>query len=556
MIDKITHSNKPARNTKTSRNTGYAANFTGAAAPVLNTFNWMKNNPALSACGVDICSMVLPRTAVETKNRGVQSGIETFIREMSSALINASIGLIGFLSASAVSGRINKRGIKAQNIFASGDAVKNFSELWIKADGNADKFFKSFLENIKGLNGAEWRSISENIQENTVLKLKELAEKTENFASSGRLNRSELKRSINSLKTLISAQIIKDTGAETTFKAAGSENAKEISAGLSELIDSAVQLFNAFKKPAKEDFPRFVQELMKNKKHTAVLGLGICAAASIAAAPLNRFFTKKRTGKDSFVGVKGDAKDNSAGFKALKTAAGIGFPIFAVSTIGCKPKDLPANLQFNGRVPRISQFKLIYGLTIGSRLLCARDGNELRESLIKDTLGFSTWLIFGDFVSKLTARAIGGKDIINNPAAKEGSKKGLRYFKEWLMKSSVKSFSEILMPSVKDSVKDNKVMSLNELYQKAGKDLKSKVLAASAAQAAGYLFSGIVLGMGITKLNIFITRKLNEHKAGSMMNKKINEKQKFDAEYLSKKISSSSPVFKEFAAVSAVKGND
>lgn len=552
MIDKITCSNKPARNKNTSKNAGRAASFAGAA-PVLNAFNWMKNNPALSACGVDIGSMVLPRTAVETKNRGIQSGIETFIREMSSALINASIGLIGFLSAAAVSRKINKRGIKAQNIFSSGDAVKNFSELWIKADGSADKYFTSFIKNIKGLNGNEWLGVSENIQADAAAKLKELAAQTEALASAGSSDKAGLKHSINSLKTLISAQIIKDTGAETSFRAAGSEKSKEISAGLSELIDSAVQLFNAFKKQDKTHFPQFVQELMKNKKHTAVLGLGICAALSIAVAPINRFFTKKRTGKDSFVGVKGDAKDNSAGFKALKTAAGIGFPLFAVSTIGCKPKDLLANLQFNGKVPRISQFKLIYGLTIGSRLLFARDGNELRESLIKDTLGFSTWLIFGDFIAKLTARALGGKDIINNPAAKEGSKKGLRYFKEWLMKSSVKSFSEILMPNVKDSVKDNKVMSLNELYQKAGKDLKAKVLAASAAQAAGYLFSGIVLGMGITKLNIFITRKINERKAGSMMNKKINEPQKFDTEYLSKEISSLSPVFKEFTAVSADK---
>ena len=53
----------------------------------------------------------------------------------------------------------------------------------------------------------------------------------------------------------------------------------------------------------------------------------------------------------------------------------------------------------------MNQFKFIYGMTIMSRIFAARDKNETRESVIKDTLGFANWLILGGFVSKLAAKA-------------------------------------------------------------------------------------------------------------------------------------------------------
>ena len=54
-------------------------------------------------------------------------------------------------------------------------------------------------------------------------------------------------------------------------------------------------------------------------------------------------------------------------------------------------------MQFNGIVPSIPQLKAVYAFTIASRLMAARDKNELRESLTKDFIGFVNWLILGDF---------------------------------------------------------------------------------------------------------------------------------------------------------------
>ena len=63
-------------------------------------------------------------------------------------------------------------------------------------------------------------------------------------------------------------------------------------------------------------------------------------------------------------------------------------------------------IQFRGLIPTLDQFKFIYGVTIMSRFLAARDKDELRESVVKDVLGFFNWLILGNFVAKMSANAM------------------------------------------------------------------------------------------------------------------------------------------------------
>ena len=227
-----------------------------------------------------------------------------------------------------------------------------------------------------------------------------------------------------------------------------------------------------------------------------------------------------RTGQDGFVGVQGAGADNSKAFKVKKTAIGLGMLAAMHASIG-KPQNLLKNIQFNGKAPTINQFKFIYGLTIASRILSARDDNELRESAIKDSLGFTNWLILGGMVSKLTARAM-GKDLINNPVVAENGKKGLKYAAQWITKASVKNYSEILMPGAKELTRNGKLLNIAQLYKAADKVTKSKVLKVAGSQILGYLYSGLVLGVGIAKLNIFITNRIkNKEREQSLSNNPI-----------------------------------
>ena len=306
-----------------------------------------------------------------------------------------------------------------------------------------------------------------------------------------------------------------------------------------------VVLSNSFKNKSKTDIPNFAKSLIKNKNASTILGLGICAALCMSIQPLNRYLTKKRTGQDGFVGVDNKQADNSKGFKATKTALGIAFPAIAIKSIG-KLSDLSSNVQFNSKIPTLNQFKLLYSLTIGSRFLAARDPNELRESVIKDTLGYTNWLILGGMVSKLVARGIGGKELINNPIAHEG-KKGIGYAFKWLTKASVKSFDEVLLPKAKEVTKNGKMMKFSELYKNADKVTKGKVAKIAGSQVAGYLYSGLVLGVGIAKLNIFITKKVNERKkAKANMDENIVNTPKLELPNNIQTASLKSNVFKDF----------
>lgn len=520
MIERINTSNISNKPNKKSKNNN---SFKGiGTTAVLSGLRGLNNSPAIGACAVDLCSMVIPRTVVETKNRGKESGIETFFREGLSCLIHAFVGMIGLGAAAAISGKINEEyKTKAQHIFASGDTIRNMSTRWQNADNKSQKFFEGFASDIRGLNGSKWKGISKKAKGGVVDNLVALAQKTEEIATATGADKKRLSQEAKNLKNLVVTQIVKDTGAQASFKLPsvmqGDVTHKGISASIGELVDNAVSLSNSFKKQTPEKFPKFIEALSKNKTKATIIGLGICAALCMAVQPVNKWLTKRRTGSDGFVGVEKDTKvdknDKKANlYKPLKTILGIAFPIGAIRTIG-NPKNLISNVQFNSKVPTINQFKFLYGLTIGSRFMSARDNNELREAAIKDTLGFTNWLILGGMVSKLTARAIGGKDLINNPVAQEG-KKGIKYAAKWLTQASVKSFDEVLLPKAKEVADSKNVKKFSQLFKNADALTKSKVGKIAVSQVAGYLYSGIVLGVGISKLNIFITKKLNQKKAG------------------------------------------
>ncbi len=536
MIDRI---NTTVVNPKIAENNKQRQSFKGVGTGTLGALKFLNDSPAIGACAVDLCSMVVPRTAIEMKNRGPQAGIEAAFREGVSCLIHACVGVIGLGAATLISGGFNKNNnIKAQKIFANGNTIDNMSKIWQGAEGQK-QFFEGFLQNIKGLNGTEWKKVSDSAKDDIVNSLVELANKTEQLSNT---KNKKLANEVNQLKDVVLAKITKDTGARASFELQA-DGQKVVASGLGELVDNAVLLSNAFKTKSTEKLPDFVKSLKNNKLASTLLGMGICAAMCISVQPLNRYLTKKRTGQDGFVGVDGKAEKPSAKFKATKTILGCAFSAGALRTIG-KYKDLPANIQFNSKFPTINQFKFLYGLTIGSRFMSARDGNELRESIIKDTLGYTNWLILGGMVSKLTARALGGKELINNPVAQEG-KKGIGYAFKWLSKASVKSFDEVLMPKANEIIKDGKAVKFSELFEKADSATKSKVAKIATSQVAGYLYSGIVLGVGISKLNIFITKKV-QAKKNAKNQAAATPLPKLDLAEIAKLQTKNSTVFKDF----------
>ena len=149
-----------------------------------------------------------------------------------------------------------------------------------------------------------------------------------------------------------------------------------------------------------------------------------------------------------------------------------------------------------------------------SRFLSARNDNELTESSIKDTLGFANWLLLGNFVQKLVAQKLDASLI-----KREG--KGVL---NWITSSALKTRDEVLHAGLgAKAFKDGKALSYSEMVKLADPATLKKLSVLKKSQLAGYLYSGIVLGMGIPKLNIYLTNRREAKKAQKLAAEKATQ---------------------------------
>ena len=273
------------------------------------------------------------------------------------------------------------------------------------------------------------------------------------------------------LKAYARSVITNATGSENTFRL-GKDAA---TASLENIIESVYNVSRTFVNKNENITKEFAKDLKVNKyladlKHMnlgrSVLGIGIASAIGMSIQPLNIYLTKKKTGSDGFVGVEGREKDNSAGFKALKAGAAALFGGGILASLGMHDgfKGILKKIQFKGLVPTLDQFKFIYGVTIMSRFLVARDKDELRESVVKDVLGFFNWLVLGNFVAKMTANAI-DQNLLNYSEKEHG--KG---FFNKVIKAPLVTRDEVLHRGLKAAgispIENGKALSFKQLMKK------------------------------------------------------------------------------------------
>ena len=566
MLSQITQTQQPKTlkySTPLKNEKNNNPSFKSLGALGTQTLNFLNTSPAIGACFVDFFSMVMPRTIVDF-GRSKDAGLETGFRESSGTVNHALAGIVGLGAGYTVSAAFNKaNGVKAHLMFMDANAIDTFKEFVnISADTtngyDAKKYWESFFKSIEGLNTTDGKEVWKKLSDETVQKATQIM--TEEGGTTYKVPKSTLAK--------ISELITGETGAGSTFRVSIKNNADAIEAPIKDLTGNANSMLKAVIDKAKNDKTAIVEDLekflkgVKNKKvATVAAGLAFPVAVGMSAQPINRYLTKKRTGSDGFVGVEGREPDHSTGFKIAKLILGIGMGSAMIATILKKPselytnlpkaaKELISNLQYKGMVPTINQFKFIYGMTIMSRILAARDKNEARESAIKDSLGFANWLILGGFVSKLAAKAF-NKGIINYDESKYG--KGVWKF---IQNSVEKTHEEILFPAlqklgIKTVGENGKVVPFRKLVgalkdtaikegatpetQKLVKETLSKLKYKNAAQMLGYIYSGVVLGVGIPKLNIAITKYCENKKAAKQQHSNTcTDKMKLNSEFLQK----------------------
>ena len=511
-------------------------------------------NQAMGANLVDVAFMVTPRTTLDTIKRGPDAGLETGRREASGTANHTLIGVYGSIAgaiAALLMGMKKKFGVKANPIMAAPETINILAENKVNNMESQKEYLRETLKNVRAFNPS-----SEKAELDGYVKLDKLFKKEEfeevinmldTAISDEKMNFKKWanEKTPDSLEVLIN-KITEKTGAQSKYilDSAQREGAKS-ETNLRTLLEDVYKVSEAFnKEEVVKAFQeqkiagksiidnRFIKKFAQYGKVKSIAGFAMAAAVGMSIQPLNMYLTKKKTGQDGFVGVEGRTKDTSTGFKFLKAGSAAAFFAMVLSTLNgekkglskLSPKGFMSKMAFKGFWPTLSQLKGVYGLTIISRLFSARDKDELRESLTKDTLGFLSWLVLGDFVNKMTAEALDkklSKTVMNRP--NDIAQKG---FWERVFKSSLKNRDEILIEALAEggisTVKTENGKTIAKNFKEMMKDLenvgnkalkdatKKRLSVLNKAQLAGYAFSGLVLGLGIPNLNIYITNKLDK----------------------------------------------
>lgn len=532
-------------------------NFKGA---VDTTFRYLATNQAVGANLVDFSFMVAPRTINDGVKRGPAAGMETGRREIMGTINDSCVGLFGAAAGAAIAGSLTKKyETKVNKMFTAPDTLHILADnkaTQIKNNQTQIEYIKQTLRHAKGYNPTAANSDSEGyvkLSDKTIDTVaKYYDELLNNKADFNKWTSSKADKS----RTVMMNEIIADTGAGSDFILESVDKKITSKTSLKSLLNDIFIVSDSFNgekvKKAFEDqitsnkrvkdnlFIKGVDKFMKTR---AGMGFATSCAIGLSVQPINMYLTKLKTGQDGFVGVEGRSKDSSAGFFGLKGISSVAFFSMILSTLNINPlkftpKKFMDKMSFSGKMPTINQLKGIYGITIISRIFSARDKDELREVLTKDTLGYLSWLVLGDFVNRMAASAFDNNDckVIN---IKKGTEKA-NYFKK-MFYANLKTRDEILVQTLADqgikTTKEENGKILTKSFKEMLKDLdglkdeaikkatRKRLRALNIAQLAGYVFSGLVLGLGIPNLNIYITNKLDKKRKAEAAQKAKMEQQ-------------------------------
>lgn len=457
-------------------------NFTsmGIMSKALYTLN---NNDMLNASFVDIFAMDTPRTIVETKNRGKQAGIEMGFREYTGTFIaEFSAALFAVIASKFIAKKINPEVKVNSASWITNNGLNVFSEIYEKSDKTLNGYLENIFNSLSGNVGNEIKDFSKIDKEKT----KPIIEKLKGLITNHNIGKKESKDAINQIQD----NIIKLFGADNNIIIKGTNNnfvSSNLSHALRDIVDSSKNIFFS----GTRQNPNTILSKLKTMNNLRIgFAIPLSMGLAITNQYLNRYLTKRRTGISNFVGENGyesnvmkqnqKQKEKGLWWKKLLSAGIFIFMLTKVMGIK-KPKEFIKKLEFDGPATSGNTIKTIYGTLILGRIFASKDSTELRETNVRDYLGFLNWLVLGGFVAKGVGQALDPKQEKLFNISKRG--KGIS---NWLKNVSLKSQKEIIAQ---------------------GGNVKSNLRKLNIAQMSGIAYSAVMLGILLPKLNIWMTRR-------------------------------------------------
>lgn len=523
------------KNSLNQQNLSNQPSFTGtpALSRADRIFKATQVNPIVSYIAIDLLSMVIPRTIVDTTTRNPQAGIETFIREGSSCLVTDALPGI---FATYVYAKLLDKNTKNKGIEADSRTIDFLHQSWNKAgdalkDKNKDEQLKGFIsnvfDNVTTYHGNKQVKLTDGVDKNTLNNLQSSLIKAINTSSSD-------KKMLSSQKDKIKESFVQ------AFKSSESLKLGNLDTNAANIVRDVTDFGKVFQKTDSKALPSVLNNLKHNSFKKAAFTIATVCILNMICQMGNKYLTKRRTGSDAFVGLPGygkndsnkkpeDPKQKAKEKKNLifrKAMAITGMVSIAAATVAgtvnpkkifnfVKTGKLSKAVEFTGQWPKRQQLAVIYLSTLVSRMAAARDKNELRESMIRDYTGFINWLVLGSFVSKISAEFMSKGKLIDGNVTRE---KGVAGF-----------FKRIGSVVTNGSLKSHEEIAALNLSAKETKGLYKKL---NGSLAAGIAYSTIALGCLMPYVNKLITERSV---------RKENEKQKALGSDNTKKVETSQP---------------
>lgn len=503
MITDITN------NTITPHRPQFTGAVDGLATQVLRTLD---TNPMANAVGIDLFAMVGPRTYIDTKERNVNAGFETFFREFTGTLIVC-------LSASYLAKGISKLANKIinpetpintnswfsnesiailqaahKNTTESSNYVLNILNNISGRDGKTIKNYKDIdWTNTEWVNDSKWENYKwDNPKFNNIVDKLKSGKEINSLISELIENKNISEKDSKQLQNILEFRI---TNALKSDKVNVKIGEKTLSSSLHNILRDTIDLGKNVFYNSKIDSEKAISKILKINKIKGLGALAIASTLGLTNQYINRKLTEKRTGKRGFPGdsnYKGvepsNKKDTSKLFLAEKIFASIGMAAMALGVMKIKsPADFIKKLEFTGPVTSGNAIKTVYASTLIGRFLASDNKRELKETVTRDYFGFLNWLVLGGFAAKGVANILDPKQENLFNISKSG--KGIRH---WLNNISLKSHNEILAQGSKFAKKNMWKMNL--------------------AHVGGLAYSTLALGVLLPELNIYLANHSHNEK--------------------------------------------
>lgn len=442
-----------------------------------------EKHPMVNVSVLDLSTAIVPRTIIETcagsekkdengnKKRqfNFYAGFEAFRREGSGLIINCLIPSFIVMGAAKLLQRPimgSFKNSKLTNVWANNDTIDKIKEFYGKAEGSNKEqkvydTLKRMISSIEGVDG--------NAEKDGMKKFNDIY--------------STLDPSIRKLAKIICAdkfdakaanqayqEIVSKTHISENIRFVGEE--KYFANSLESLTVDGSKLLHNLVKENITDTVKLDKYFAKAKKLVtakSLAGLGIIIPLAISAQPINRWITRKMSGRkgapiysdfqdrkeDQELTPKQKAQLLSQKFISVGSMIGVA----ALSMIMDRPsKNL---LQFKGLFPSMDQARIISTATFASRMAAAEDRNELREATIRDIATFSSFYFLGDYAAKGIATFIEKRDpnahLLNRMKEMPKEANLIQKFWNWAKHTSIKSTDELA------TIKDKKLRTICQL---------------------------------------------------------------------------------------------